>query len=247
MRTSQQQLGIVFWIVPLFLQPLIALAIIARRKATDFPVFFLYTLLVSGRDLILLFLKPNSRPYGWVYFVGELVTIVLGLAVIYEVLWHLIRPYEMLRALGVRLFWMSLAVAVLMALTMLKSSQFGRTTDWLSVLLVERSARFVQVGVLIAFILFISRLGLTWKDYTAGIVVGFGIAAGLQLALFELKSLHAISDTLFILLNSAAYNCAVLVWALYFIPQRMQTDVPVELPRTDLARWDELLRRYLNR
>ena len=247
MRTGQQRLGIVFWILPMFLQVLITLAIAARNLIRDFPVFLLYTLSVSGRDLILLFLKPNTRLYARIYFAGEPLTIILGLAVIYEVLWHLIRPYEVVRTMGVRLFWMSTAVAVLTGLTMLKSSQFGRTTVWFSVLLVERSARFVQVGVLIAFILFISRLGLTWKHYTAGIVAGFGIAAGLQLALFELRSLHAVSDNLFILLNSAAYNCAVLVWALYFIPRRMQTDVPVQLPKTDLARLDQLLRRYLNK
>src|SRR5438270_11627217 len=108
--STRQELGIVFWIIPLCLQPLIALAIIVRRLRNQFPLFFLYTLFVSGRDLALLFLRHNTRLYSWIYFVAEPVAIILGLAIIYEVFWQLMRPYQMLRTLGVRLFWMSLGV-----------------------------------------------------------------------------------------------------------------------------------------
>ena len=247
MSTTQQKVGILFWVVSLCLQLLVAFAIVFRKQTKEFPLFFLYTLLVSGRDLVLLFLKPNTSRFAWIYFGGEPVTILVGLAVIYEILWHLIRSYDMLRIIGGRVFWASLAMAVLTGLTMLKASQFGGTSVWISVLLLERSARFVQVGVLTAFIFFISRLGLTWKHHASGIIAGFGMAAGLQLAVFELQALHTISNSTFVLLNSAAYSCAVLIWAAYFIPRRMQTEAPKDLPQTDLARWDELLRKYLSR
>jgi hypothetical protein len=248
MSTLRDKLGMVFWIVPLCIQPLIAVAITVRRLIRSFPIFFLYTLFVSARDLILLFVKHNLRIYSWIYFLSEPLAIGLGLAVIYEILWHLIRPYSTLRTLGVRLFWASLGVALLVGVTMLKTSEFGRSKFWIeSLVLVERSARFVQVGVLIMFILFISHLGLTWKHYTAGIVAGFGISAGLQLALFELRSVHVITDISFRLLMSMAYNIAVLAWAAYFFSPRTETKIAGELPKTDLARWDEILRRYLNR
>ncbi len=130
----------------------------------------------------------------------------------------------------------------------LEASQFRHIAFSIeSVTLLERSARFVEVGVLVAFIFFISRFGLTWKHYTAGIVLGFGIFAGLQLALFELQSLHMISDSIFVLLTSAAYDCAVLIWAMYFVPRRMLTDTVRGLPESGLAQWDEVLRRYLRK
>ena len=247
MNKSQLGLEIVFWVISLSLQLFIAFVIAVRKQTKEFPLFFLYTLVVSSRDLVLLFVKPNTNLYGSIYFVGEPLTILVGLAVIYEVLWHLIRPYKMLRVIGGRIFWMSLAIAALSGFTMLKASQFGRTNLWISVLLLERSARFVQVGVLTAFIFFISRLGLTWKHHASGIIAGFGVAAGLQLAVFELHSLQAIGNNTFVLLDSAAYNGAVLIWAVYFIPRRRQAGVAQELPQTDLARWDELLRQYLSR
>lgn len=245
---AQSFLRMALWICPLVLQPLIALAIICRRRITDFPAFFSYTLLVSGRDFALLIFRSNMRMYSWIYFLGEPITIILGVAAIYEVLWHLIRPYATLRLLGVRLFWISLGIAVLVGILLLKTSPFSRIHVSIeSARLLQRSAWFVEVGVLIAFIVFISQFGLTWKHYTAGVVAGFGISAGLQLAFVELESLHAISGNIFGLLKSAAYNCAVLIWALYFVPLQQETEPPKALPKTDLAKWDELLRRYLRK
>jgi len=236
-----------FWIVPLCLQPLIAIAIATRRQVRTFPLFFVYTLFVSTRDLALLFIKHNMRIYSWVYFLSEPLAIALGVAVIYEVSWHQIRSYSPLRSLGIRVFWATLGLALLAGTTMLKTSEFGQEKLWIeSFFLLERSARFIQVEILIVFILFISHLGLTWKHYSAGIVAGFGIAAGLQLALYQLRPMKAIADADFYLLMSAAYNIAVLIWATYFLPPRRETQPPSELPKTDLPRWDEILRRYLN-
>jgi hypothetical protein len=182
------------------------------------------------------------------YWLGEPLSVILGLAATYEVLWHLLRPYANVRFLGNGLFWLSFAIAFLIGALMLDPAQFARTRiQFESALLLERSARFVQVGVLVVFIFFISRLGLTWKQYAAGIVAGFGTAAGLQLALVELKSLHAVADEPFVLLNSAAYNCAVLIWAIYFVRPPIQVDGTVTLPKSDLPKWDELLRRYLHK
>ena len=236
-----------FWIVPLCLQPLIAFSIGLRRQIRNFPIFFVYTLFVSTRDLVLLFVRHNARMYSWIYFLGEPLAILLGVAVIYEILWQLIRQYDTLRALGMRLFWLSVAVTMLAGLWMFYGSEFGRGEFRMeSVVLIERSARFVQVGVLIVFILFISHLGLTWKHYTSGIVAGFGVAAGLQLAVFELRSTQLIAADTFHLLNSLGYNVAVLIWAIYFFSPLSEINELGRLPATDLARWDEILRRYLN-
>ena len=99
MSTMREKLRMAFWIVPLCLQPLIAIAIATRRQVRTFPLFFVYTLFVSTRDLALLFIKHYMRIYSWVYFLSEPLAIVLGVAVIYEVSWHQIRSYSPLRSL----------------------------------------------------------------------------------------------------------------------------------------------------
>jgi hypothetical protein len=248
MSTIREELRMVFWIVPLCLQPLIAIWIILRRQIRIFPIFLLYTLFVSARDLVLLFVKHNKRTYAWIYFLGEPLALLLGVAVIFELIWQLLRPYDALRVLGLRLFWASIAFASLGGFLLLRTSDSSQTVFLMqSVVLIERSARFAQVSILIVFILLISHFGLTWKHYTAGIVVGFGVSAGLQLALFELKSTPILADDTFRLLNSMAYNIAVLIWAAYFLPPRKETKPPRQLPALDLALWDEILRRYLHR
>jgi hypothetical protein len=45
--------------------------------------------------------------------------------------------------------------------------------EW--IILQERSARFLQVCLLIVAIAMMSRLGLTWHHYSLGIAAGFGV------------------------------------------------------------------------
>jgi hypothetical protein len=241
-------LQMALWIIPLVLQPIIAVTMVSRKQVREFPVFFWYTFFVVARDIGLLALRRMTHLYAWIYWLGEPITIICGVAATYEVLWRLIRPYPMLRLLGFRVFWMSIGIAALTGLVILKVSRFphiGISIE--SVLLLERSARFVQVMVLVGFMAFMSRFGLTWKHYASGIIVGFGAAAGLQLALLEVKSLDMITNDIYGFLKPAAYNIAVIVWAIYFIPRHPPQSVTTELPASELAKWDGLLRRYLQR
>ena len=57
--------------------------------------------------------------------------------------------------------------------------------EW--IILSERSARFLQVCLLIVAIATMSRLGLTWRHYSLGIAAGFGVYAALDLVLLELR------------------------------------------------------------
>lgn len=241
-------LTLAFWMLSLTLQPLTALGMILHRQVKSFPLFFAYILFVAGRDLALLFIPYNTKLYARIYFGGEPVSILLGLAAICEVFWYLIRPYPMLRRFGIPFFWVNLGTLVVMAYLMLRTSEFkGQIVSTESIVLLERSARFIQVGVLVLFILFISRFGLTWKYHVAGIVTGFGLAAGLQLGLLELRSLSVLQDRTFALLKPAAYDCGVVVWALYFVGKRAPETPAAPLPENQLAKWDELLRRYLRK
>lgn len=117
--------------------------------------------------------------------------------------------------------------------------------EW--IIRLERSARFLQVCLLIVAISLMSRLGLTWHHYSVGIASGFGVYSALDLILLELRAhLHVITDAAFVLLRPAAYNLGVAIWALYFLwPQRGK---PVDrLPPTDLAKWNESVTRQVDK
>jgi hypothetical protein len=93
-----------------------------------------------------------------------------------------------------------------------------------------------------------SRLGLTWQHYAVGIATGFGVYSASDLALLELRAhLHLITDGTLVLLNSTAYNVAVTIWALYFVPSRPRKVIVGGLPDTEIARWNEVLSEYLKK
>lgn len=238
------------WVTPIVIQSVIVIIMLWRRLARVFPVFFAYTALVPAREILLLFIRNHRELYFRTYWLGEAIVVALSLGVIYEVIWHLIRPYSFLRRLALKFFWVVAIVALGLALIMLASSNLSDHPESRSeiIILVERSVRFLQACLLIALILLMSRLGLTWQYYAVGIATGFGVYSASDLALLELQAhLHLISFPTLVLLNSTAYNVAIAFWAFYFVPPRPRKVVVGSLPTTDIARWNHLLSEYLEK
>ena len=238
----------VLWICPLVLQSCIVWIMLSRRAARIFPVFFTYTAVVLSREVILLFLKYPGNAYAFVYWTGESLAVLLGLGVIAEVVWHVFRPVPSLSFVTSAMIVLAVIVSSTAALLFfLTRGGPGADRVLEGIVLAERSARFLQACLLIALIALMSRLGLTWRSYATGIVAGFGIYASIALVAFEFRAhLNLLHQSALALINSAAYNAAAFVWALYFF--RAWKDEPLDgLPRTDLAEWSSEVRNYVNR
>ncbi len=241
---------VALWIAPIVIQSVIVIVMLHRKLVEIFPVFFTYSVLVPAREVILLFVRNHPDPYSRIYWFSEAIVVALSLGVIYEVIWHLIRPYSFLRRFAFGFFWIVAAVALALGLIMFLSSSRSGQRDPLFeiIILVERSVRFLQACWLIVLVLLMSRLGLTWQYYAVGIATGFGVYSASDLALLELRAhLHLITDGTLILLNSTAYNVAVTIWALYFVPSRPRKVIVGGLPDTEIARWNEVLSEYLKK
>src|SRR6266849_3928571 len=241
---------VALWIAPIVIQSVIVIVMLHRKLVEIFPVFFTYSVLVPAREVILLFVRNHPDPYSRIYWFSEAIVVAVSLGVIYEVIWHLIRPYSFLRRFAFRFFWIVAAVAVALGLIMfLSSSRSGEPNALFEIIiLLERSVRFLQACLLIVLVLLMSRLGLTWQYYAVGIATGFGVYSASDLALLELRAhLHLITDGTLVLLNSTAYNVAVTIWALYFVPSRPRKVIVGGLPDTEIARWNEVLSEYLKK
>jgi hypothetical protein len=238
------------WITPIVIQSVIVMVMLRRRLSKVFPVFFAYTALVPARELFLLFIRDHRELYFRTYWLGEAIVVALSLAVIYEVIRHVIRPYAFLRRLVLKSFWIVGIAALGVGLTMFVSSSLSDHPEsrFDIIILAERSVRFLQACLLIVLILLMSRLGVTWQYYAVGIATGFGVYSVSYLAFLELRAhLHLISNSTLVFLNSAAYNVAVATWAIYFVPPRQRKVVVESLPTTDIAHWNEVLSEYLQR
>jgi hypothetical protein len=237
----------VFWFLPVALQSLVAFIMFRRRMVRQFPVFFTFNLLVPARDVTLYFLPFSGNLYSAVFWWGESATTALELGVVFENTWHFIKPYPFLRVF-LKVLGVAGIIAAAAALALLLWTKGPAGTDlaleW--IILTERSARFLQVCLLILAIALMSRLGLTWQHYSLGIAAGFGVYAALDLVLLELRAhLHVVTDNTFVLLRSAAYNLGVAIWAFYFL--RPQGGKPVGgLPSTDLANWNDALTQHID-
>lgn len=234
---------IILWIFPLGLQVAVAVAMLCHKLVGTFPIFFAYTVLVPTRDIILFFLKYPGTSYALVYWVGEAFAVLLGLGVILEVAQQLVKPYRFLRFLHKSVSVLA-AVAALFVLVMLVLTS-GREEVFEAMITLERTARFLQVCMLLVVLSLMSRLGLTWHHYSVGIAAGFGAYSALDLALLEFRGhLHFVPDPAFVLLRSAAYNLAAFIWASYFLkPWRRK---PIDrLPEVDLENWNSTVTGYI--
>src|ERR1700730_2273459 len=110
------------WIAPIVVQSIIVVVMLHRKLVGIFPVFFTYSVLVPAREILLLFVRNHLNLYSRVYFFSEAIVVAVSLGVIYEVIWHLIRPYSFLRRFAFRFFWIVAAVALAWGLTMFLSS-----------------------------------------------------------------------------------------------------------------------------
>lgn len=234
------------WLVPLTLQIGIVAVMLWRELAKVFPVFFAYTVGVVLRDLVLLFIPYATNLYSLVYWSGEGLAVILGLGVILEIVQRLVRPFHFLKPV-LTAIWILGGMATLMALAILAFSNSGTGADRVleSIVQLERALRFLQVSLLIVMITLMSRLKLTWHQYSVGIIAGFGIYAALDLAALEFRAhLHFLSNAGFVLLRPAAYNLGAIIWASYFLRPRAPKS-PAPLPNAELAECNDALTDYL--
>jgi hypothetical protein len=233
------------WVFPIIVQGAIVFGMVRRKLVKSFPIFFTYTLWVLFSEAGLLFVNPAGNVYANLYWCKDALAVVLGLAVIVEVLRYILPPYsspKFLRSL-VSVLTALFAVTTLLMLIFAKPV-VGNCGLCQIAMLAERCVRFVQASSLIVVIGLMSALGLTWHHEALGILAGFGVYSTGALVALECSALHWMNFTAFSMLNSAAYNVAALIWAFYILRPRRRTPLD-RLPNADLTEWNNALNNYV--
>jgi hypothetical protein len=106
-------------------------------------------------------------------------------------------------------------VMLLVSVVVAFSNSFQRDPVVHAVTTLQRSVLLVQFG-LILFLLFFSRfLGVSRRQLSFGIALGFGFVAGLELMLLALAFGGFLHEGSFNFTNMAAYNLSILIWLTY--------------------------------
>ena len=242
-----QGIATLLWILPLVLEAAIAVAMLRRKLAGEYPAFFSYIVFLPVRGVFLLFVHAGTALYFSVYWGGKAIAILLSVGALFETISRVLRSYPYLRRVVCRLFSIVVFVGVLGAVMLLVTRWHAEADKLLvQLMFLERGSRLLLVCLWILFTVLMSRLGLIWERYPLGIAAGFAFFAALDLALLELHiDLNLIPDNFFLLLRYAAYNLAVVIWAFYFLPTRVESPVE-QLPSTDLGSWNHVLTHYVD-
>ena len=117
------------------------------------------------------------------------------------------RPFHTLRDLGTVLFKWAGLVMLLVAGVVSVSSDSRILAPWMqAIITAQRCVRIVQVGMVLLLLFFARYLGVSRRQHSFGIALGFGTFALVELALIASWVGHHLGDVSVSLVNMAAYN-----------------------------------------
>lgn len=234
-------LQLALWMVHPVLEVSLALAMVWHGQHRKFPVFFSYILceLVSFAVLFPIQRHGSAFAYFYGYWICVMISLVLGFKVIHEVFLDVFRPFHTLRDLGTVLFKWAAVVMIFVAIVVAVASPVGQSPLVQAVTTLQRCVRTIQCG-LILFLLFFSRyLGVSWRQYSFGVALGFGSYATVELATNALYFGGQINSPWVALLNTMVYTATLLIWVGYGFLKAPACQQQVALLASQ--RWEESL------
>jgi len=211
------------WCAHPILQLAVAVALWRRKLYQQFPVFFTYILAQIAIFAVTfpLWRAGNYEWFFWSYWLGAVVGAILGFKVIHEVFLDVFRPYHTLKDLGTMLFrWAGVVMLMVSAVVAFSNSPTYEPIVH-AVTTLQRSVRFLQFGLVLLLLLFSRYLGVSRRQRSFGIALGFGGYAGAELMLLALSSGGLLHKQGLALANMMAFNLAMLVWLGYALASKV--------------------------
>jgi hypothetical protein len=257
MTLSNPTIVLCLWCSQPILQSAVALILWRRKLHKKFPTFFLFLLAQIAIFVVIfpLWLAVNvssrnnahantnewfsgyyARYFG-LFWLGEAVNAVLGFKVIHEVFLDVFRPYHTLKDLGTLLFRWAGIVMLLVSVVVAFANSYEQSPLVHAITTLHRSVRIVQVGLILFLIMFARFLGVSRRQISFGISLGFGLFAGVELMLMVLKSGGLVQEAVFDTINMMAYNAAIFVWLSYSLSHETVREVAVNHLQTQ--RWEQ--------
>lgn len=243
-----------FWIAPHVLLGLLVAGFLRRGLQRQLPVFFSY-LVVDLLQFLVLFSfvfipSPPTNIYRWVLVCGMGIISFFQLAVIYELANELLLSRSSLAGtLRGLLRWVAAALFLMVAIVagMFQKISVQHVMNVLQV--VDFSSSVIRCGLLMVLFLFTRALQISWRSRSAGIALGFGILACVELIGTGVRG--AFGGSAFIavdLLQMAGFHVCVLIWLAYlFLPERTPAFTGRGLAESDMEIWDQQLQRMVSR
>jgi hypothetical protein len=241
MAWHSQSVVLDLWCAQPLFQSVVAFIFWRRKLHKQFPVFFLFLIAQVANFVITfpLWLTGHYRWYFLFFWVGEAVNALLGFKVIHEIFLDVFRPYHTLKDLGTLLFKWAGIVMLLVSVVVAFSNSSDQSPVFQALTTLQRSVRVVQLGLILFLLLFSRFLGVSRKQLSFGISLGFGLFAGVELILYALNAGGFVSVGVFNSVNMVTYVLGILIWLRYSLFRSEARANAVNRLQTD--RWEQSL------
>jgi len=229
--------------VGLLLQAALVGAVGWRRLWRKFPAFSSYAICNFIENVGAYLSQGHTTRFFYVYSIGESVTIVLGIAAVYELFVELLARHQALRNIAA---WILRACAVLLCLlagaVLFAHGPVGRTSVAFAIMRVEEAARIIELGFLVFLFIFSGVFGLHWRQWTFGIALGLGVLVAVKLLVITMVpySTPALMKFWFTF-SAAVFDACVLTWFGYLVFPEHSPETS-ELPQhSQLEQWNRAI------
>ncbi len=200
-----------------------------RRQAHKLaPVFFSYVVISVPVSLVRFLTIPNYNVYFFVYWLSEMLLILLSLVTLNQVFWYTYRGFDSiwwLRPLYYGAILVALGVTIRMAIV---SPPFVDHPIFSFIVDAEITANMVRAGIVALFAALVKPLVVRFQRYPFGIILGFGVSSvGPSIAYFAFSAFGTKAAGFRDIMASASYIIALVIWLRIF-----------SLPDTTLTKWE---------
>jgi hypothetical protein len=233
---------LILWAFHPVLETAVALVMWRRNLNKTFPAFYAF-LLWGVLQFAVLFPIYIAGNYAWYYYCfwgGMAVDVVLGFRVIHEIFLDVFRPYHTLKDLGTVLFkWAALVMLLVSAVVAFSKASVEMGPIVHGIYTLHQSVRMTQCGLILFLLVFSSYLGISWRQKSFGMALGFGSFATTEMGVMVLNMGGYISMTQMNIINMVAFNMAFVLWLGYMAAKSPARDNSSTLLQSQ--RWEESL------
>jgi hypothetical protein len=232
---------LILWCAQPISQSVVGFILWRRKLHQQYPVFFLFLVVQVAvfAAIFPLWFAGNHKMYFGMFWLGEAANAVLGFKVIHEIFLDVFRPYHTLKDLGTLLFKWAGVVMLLVSVVVAFSNSLDQSPLVHALTTLQRSVRIVQLGLILFLVLFSRFLGVSKKQISFGIALGFGLFAGVDLMMYALNSGGFVRQSIFNLVDMSAYNLAIFIWLAYSFSRKAVRAPSVNHLQTQ--RWEQSL------
>ncbi len=225
--------------------------LVGTKYLLRFPLFGAYAVFTFVTSIVLYCMVlqhlVRTHSYFYAYWIFEGISLILGLAVVFEIFGRLLTPYPALRRLALLIFrWSTIALVVMGCLVLY--AQSVAAIDWSATLVqvMEEAVRVIEVGLLMFLFLFSTAFGLHWRQSLFGMALGLGILTTIELIIITVRNFRGpVFNEAFSVLRGIAFNISLIVWAGYLLVPESETDLATPSHHGQLEQWNQALTEFI--